>query len=152
MRRLRHITLTTAHVRDSDRSEIADAALAVVGELLDAALLTAPDAVPIPATDCALRVTSAGRCLVATVHGPDGAPIVTLGVATHSRCGARLWRELHETATGPIATSPDECPAEPWCAVRLEPGVVQHMSAMQWAGDFERCIAWAAVLRRETIA
>jgi hypothetical protein len=45
-----------------------------------------------------------------------------------------------------------ECPVEPWCAVRIEPGALLHMGAMEWAGDLERCLAWAAVLRRETIA
>jgi hypothetical protein len=152
VRRLRHITLSTGHVRDSDRSEIADEALSVCADLLVAAMIVAPESVPIPATDCTLRVTGAGRCLVATVYGPSGAAIVTMGVATHSRCGARLWRSLHDSATGALATDDWECPAEPWCAVRLEPGALLHMGAMEWAGDLERCLAWAAVLRRETIA
>lgn len=154
MRHLRHVTMTTGHVRDSDRSEIADDALSVCADLLDAAMIVAPDAVPIPAVapPCALRVSGSGRCLVATVHGPDDAPILTIGVATHSRCGARLWRSLHETALGALATDDTPCPPEPWCAARLEPGAVLHPMAMAWLGDFERCLAWAAVLRRETIS
>lgn len=90
-----------------------------------------------------------GRCFVATVYGAADIPIVTIGIATHSRCGAETWRALHKSATATVvATSIDRCPPEPWCAARLEIGAAYHAAAMEWLGDFERCMAWAFVRRQ----
>lgn len=72
-----------------------------------------------------------------TVHN------VTFAVADHARCGAQLWQMLIETAAVPCAVGLKR-PETPWCAVRLEPGLVicQQLEA-EALGDLERCIAWA---------
>lgn len=149
-RALRHVTLATGHTRDCTRSEVDDAAVAVCSRLLDEARAGGRPAVP-GTPDLRLRVTREGRCLLATVETPDGAPVVTYGVATHSRCGAQLWRLLHRadpSIYGSLATDPDRAPAETWLAVRIEPGVAflaDLRDTMLLLADFGRCLAWAAL-------
>lgn len=156
---VRHVTLTTGHVRDSERSEIADDALVVCADLLDAALIASPGMVPIPAVEppCRLRVSAEGRVMLATVHGPDTSidgrdlaapPIVTFGVALHSRGAAMLWRLLHDDTSTVLATDRERVPSAPWIATRVEVGAMLYPDALHWLGDFERCLAWAALARR----
>lgn len=150
-RYIRHVTLTTGHVRESWRHEISDEALAACRRLLTEMTATEGAIAQIPGVgDYCLSGTAAGACLVATIW--SGAPsvcIATIGVAAQSRCGARLWRELHRWGQTPVVTDPAHCPAEPWVAVALEAGLAQHGEAAQWLGDFERCLAWAWVEGRE---
>lgn len=145
---LHHLTLDTGHARRSWRHEIAPDALAGSRQLLQRALDAggAPggsDAVPLPVPPLgrySLTATGAGRCLVVTVHAADGGqlePLATFGVATHSRCGASLWRRLRQG-------EPDTpTPPEPWCAARLQRGLMRDLAAAEWLGDLERCMAWA---------
>jgi hypothetical protein len=155
-RYLRHVTLTTGHVRDSRRDEVHDDVIAALVPLLDRALTG--EHVPIPgATACTLTGGVHGRCVALTVWGPpvDGhaVPIVTIGVATHSRCGAHLWRSLHARSSihTPVVTLVDQVPPEPWCAALLEPGSLIYPEAMGWLGDLERCLAWAWLERYEAM-
>lgn len=80
--------------------------------------------------------------MVATVWHND-APLVTLGVAVHSRDGAQLWRTLHKQAELPVETSIDSCPTEPWAAVLLHAELAFYPDTADWLVDFERCLAWA---------
>lgn len=145
-RALYHVTLTTGHVRRSTRDEISPPALDHCRALL--ARVLAPDAPPqviLPALgDYTLGGRASGRCLVAIVRAPhEHDPLATIGVATHSRCGARLWRELHTWGQTLVVTDPDRCPPEPWLAVTLDSRAVAHPEAMDWLGDFERSLGWA---------
>lgn len=111
-----HVTLTTGHVRDSYQSEISEEAPAVCRRLLaEMQEACEGEMVRIPGVwDYFLSGQAAGACLVATVW--SGAPsvcIATIGVAAHSRCGARLWRELHRWGETPVVTDPEHCPPEP---------------------------------------
>lgn len=145
-----HVTLTTGHRRRSLRSEVRDEVLAVLRPLLERALAGEYVAVPGVGTGYTMRGARYGRCCTVTVYAPQGetarpqpVPVLTIGVAGHSRCGARLWRSLHESAAiVPTVTSPDQTPPEPWVADRLEIGAVQHLEAMHWTGDWSRCMAW----------
>lgn len=152
-RHLAHITLTTGHSRRSWRREVGDDTIALLQPLLADVLAGRQVAVPGDVGDYTLSASGAGRCLIATVWGPPVAeaggarpPVVTLGVAGHSRCGATLWRLLHDSPRPP-AVMPEmaitRCPPEPWCAVRIEVGAALCPDAMAWLGDFERCLAWA---------
>lgn len=149
-RYLQHVTLDTGHVRRSPRSEVEAETIPAVSRLLSLAL--AGDEAWIPAVEprCRLTAAASGRCLVATVWGPDAGeqrvPLATLGVAGRSTCGSRLWRRLHDgrPAEMPaLKTDAARVPPEPWCAVRLEPGLALHPEAAEWLGDLERCLAWA---------
>jgi hypothetical protein len=141
MRFIRHITLTTGHTRDSFAGEISPEAIEVCTALIDQMIVGKRP--PIPGFQ-SFRISgvSYGRCFVATVWSGNE-PIVTIGIANHSRCGAETWRALHKSAALPCATQSDEYPQAPWCAARLEPHCMFYPDAMNWLGDFERCLAWA---------
>lgn len=148
---IEHITLDTGHTRRSLRAEVADEAISACRELIER--IRAGQEAAIPGTTAMLTGTAEGRCMIATVwHSADRSPLVTIGVAQHSRCGARLWRLLHAEAARPagmrpLATAGRPCPAEPWVAARLEIGLALHATEAEWLGDFERCLGWAWLQR-----
>lgn len=146
---IHHVTLNTGHVRNSPRTEVADEIYNIVQPLLSAAIAGERPTIPAVEPACTLTAAAQDRCLIATVWGPDmdgrRVPIVTIGVASHSRCGAQLWPLLHERVSVPVVSSPTEVPPEPWCAVRIDIGFGFYPAAAQWLGDFERCLAWAWV-------
>jgi len=148
---IRHITLTTGHVRDSYPDEVGAEALAAVGRLIDGIIAgDVAESITIPGVGAySLNGRGTGRCLVASVYadGPPSVLIATIGVAAHSRCGARLWRDLHRWGQVPVVTDPDDCPPEPWVAAALDEGLAAYPQAAEWLGDFERCLAWAWIAR-----
>jgi len=152
---IHHVTTTTGHVRRSYRDEVDADLMPRLRELLDAALAGEAD-LPVPDPDRSasyrLRATGQGRCMVATTYVVYGAPrsksrmrvpLVTFCVAGHSRCGAALWRQLHQGPTAP------PCPPEPWCAAQLLDSIAIAPAAAHWIADLERCIAWAWLDRLE---
>lgn len=148
MRYVEHVTLATGHTRRSPRSEVADGVVQAMAFGLRRAVTG--DRIDVPYVDdppCTMTATGEGRCLIATVWGPEyegqPVPLVTIGVATHARCGGPAWRLLHDHALLPSQTDRDRQPPVPWCAARLEPGVALHPSVAGWIGDYERCLAWA---------
>lgn len=154
-RYLRHITLTTGHSRDSYRNEVSDEAVAVCADIIariTAGEISEPARIP-GVGDYYLSGRASSRCLVATVWSGQPspsltdpsvpAPICTIGVAAHSRCGHSLWRMLHTYGETPVVTDTDRCPAEPWVGVTLDAGIVAHPEAAHWLSDFERCLGWA---------
>lgn len=144
---LYHITLTTGQVRHSPRGEVSEEVVAQLRALLPRAL--AGEHVPLPAPGPGYTITGGvhGRCCAVTIWHAIAAdhhvPLLTTGIAPHSRCGTRLWQHLHDTAATPLQTRRDHVPPEPWCADRIEVGVVLDPEAMHWTGDYSRCIAWA---------
>lgn len=145
MKYIRHVTLTTGHVRDSYADEVARYALDATAEILAQALADDTATVPLPIPGHSLGAKATSQCLTATVwaDGPPSECICTIGVALHSRCGAGLWRALHRYGTTAVVTDPERCPPEPWVAAALEAPIAQHVAATEWLGDMERCIAWA---------
>lgn len=146
MRAIRHVTLTTGHVRDSLPDEVGPEARRAVGALLSSALAAADRTVPLPVPPgYSISAASGGRCLTVIVwaDGPPSVPVCTIGVAGHSRCGAALWREVHRWGVLPVVTDPARPPAEPWVAAALDEGIADHPDAAGWLGDLERCIGWA---------
>lgn len=146
-RYLHHITLTTGHARDSLPGEVSPEAIAVCQDLILQILATeGTQTVPVPGmSGYSIGGRASSKCLVATVwaDGPPSVVICTIGIAAHSRCGSRLWRELHHWGETPVVTDPERCPPEPWVAAALDAGIVQHMEASRWLGDLERCLGWA---------
>jgi len=147
---LRHVTLTTGHVRDSYADEVSSEVMAgmrhliqriCVGDTSEAVSLR--EYASVGAYSVAGRCSA--RCLVVTVYadGPPTELVCTIGVAAHSRCGATLWRNLHQWGQVPVRTDPTQCPPEPWVAAALDEAAASHPDAMAWLGDFERCLAWA---------
>lgn len=149
---LHHVTLNTAHSRKSYRHEVADDVVRACAELIERAIASPREYIEIPATNCSMTATAEGRSLIATVWGPVTVarnapamrpPLVTLGVAEHSRSGAKLWRMLHQAREASVQTSPDNPPPEPWVAARMEVGISLMPEHAEWIADFERCVGWA---------
>lgn len=149
-RYIRHVTLTTGHVRDSWRHEISDEALRACQSLITQITAAEGALAKIPGVgEYWLSGVASGGCLVCTVwSGPPSVVISTIGVAAHSRCGSRLWHELHRWGETPVVTDPERCPPEPWVAAALDRGIAHHLEAARWLGDFERCLAWAWIESR----
>jgi hypothetical protein len=143
MRFIRHITITTGNSRDSFAGEVSQEALDACRHIVTHLSKTRQPVPGLP--DYEINGARWGRSMVATIWRGD-APLVTLGVAVHSRDGAQLWRTLHTQAELPVETSPDNCPPEPWVAVLLHVGLALYPDAADWLGDFERCLAWAFYL------
>ena len=155
---INHLTLTTAHNARTSRADVADEVLAVVAPWL-AGIINSGALHPLPVQALshlsALASTDAGS-LVVTVFAPAGpflpgavsrgkdTPLVTFGVAQRSRHGADLWPKLI-AAFGAKANL--QKPAEPWLAVALRDGLMQHIDVIPLLGDFERCCAWAWITR-----
>lgn len=165
-RYIRRITLTTGHVRDSYRTEVGPGIVEALRPLIERALTG--EHVQIPGVQPVHTITGGahGRCVSLTVWAPPlsplafpaardvadrPVPIVEIGIAPHSRCGAVLWRSLHEMGErfgGGVATDPERCPPEPWVAALLYGPLAEiYLDSMEWLGDFERCLAWAWVER-----
>lgn len=128
---IRHITMTTGHARDSLPGEVAAPVRAALRPLIRRALTGEHAPVPgnLEPPGCTLTGGAAGRCISLTVWGPPlspaafpGAPdshvpIVEVGIATHSRCGATLWHRLHDLAGRlgiTVATDRDRCLGWAW--------------------------------------
>lgn len=146
-RYIRHVTLTTGHARDCYRSEVTDDAIALCAGLIAtfaAGKVSEPVAIP-RVGPYSISGRGGGKCMVASVwsNGPPSELVVSIGVAEHERCGATIWRTLHQVSQLPPATDVERQPRAPWCGVLLEPAIMHHMDAMEWLGDFERCLAWA---------
>lgn len=159
---IHHVTLATGHSRRSLRAECDTEVLALLGTWMGEALL--PDdpskapPVPLPVPELAAYsahiLTSAGG-LVVTVYGPDRQleppasperiPLVTFAVARKPRHAAKLWTIL--LRTGIAAPTPTVMPGTPWVAVVQYPTLVSCPTAVEWLGDFTRCVAWAWIER-----
>jgi hypothetical protein len=114
MRYLRYMQVSSGVTIDYSRDSFGGRALASVRPHLLVAMAS-DDPVPIPGLDgFGIIATDGGRCLSASICSADGTAIVNFGVALHSRCGAALWRDLHDSVALPCES--DQPPA-PWCAV-----------------------------------
>jgi len=139
---LNHITLTTGHTRRSYRSEVADDVICKLRPMVLALRQGQRADLPIP--DYWINGPSMGHaCIVLTVWHSDGSKVATIALATRSRCGAQVWRAMHEMLSDKIATHPGDVPASPWLATRLHVGSSLHSDCLDWIGDFHRCLAWA---------
>jgi len=144
---LEHVTLTTGHSRRSYLDEVSDEALALCRRLIEHLRSGDPAArVPILRTPYVLTgYARTGRCLTVTIAADE--PVVLMAVGVHSKCGARVWREIHQYADEwelPYVTDRDRPPPEPWCAALLDSAAArQPAEGLMALGDFERCLAWA---------
>lgn len=147
---IEHITINTGHSRKSARPEDPDGISACAASL---AVCLSGDGVkahlaadlPKPMSEYRMSAITEDGFLIATVwHGKD--LICTIGVAARDDdASADLWAMLHVYAASGIelATDPARPPRAPWCAARIEEGIVRHKDAAQWLGDYERHLAFA---------
>ncbi len=146
---INHVTLGTAHVMRSERSDVGDDVLAAVAPWLAAAANSGRQH-PLPGrADYAAAVFLQDGGLVVTVYSNatdigSRSPLVTFGVAQRSRHGEQLWALLVANF-GAHASA--RRPGEPWCAAALHPELARNLDAADWLADFERCVAWAWITR-----
>lgn len=150
-RYLAHVTLTTGDIRQSPRSEVGEGVTILLRPLLNQALQGKHAAV---SGQPGYTITGGvhGRCCMVTLWRLSAAgprmPVLHIGIAGHSRCGAELWRTLHEMAGDrlTVVTNPAKPPVTPWCADLLDIGI--SLEAATWTGDFSRCVAWTWIEMR----
>lgn len=134
---LNHYTLNSDHNRVSPRTEVA----AHVIDALTPLLVPGRHAIEqVPGYDA---MVTAGDGLMCTVFRGE-LPLVTFGVADTQPAANEIWGPLCEIyATLPGAKARTQPPL-PWCAVVIAGALlpVEH-AALEWLGDFERCVAWA---------
>jgi hypothetical protein len=136
---LKHITLNSGHVRDSPRSEVAD-------EVLDAVrlLVVKTGSFDVPGQPgWRTNLTLDQGAAVFDVR-QGNAPIVMCAVAWSTKNAEEVWAVLARMATQFGTPKPPSMPAAvPWIGVLLLPTAVGAQEAMDWLGDYERCLAWA---------
>lgn len=152
---LRHVTANTGHVRRSPRSEVDPAVFRTVGPLL-----THTDgrhqALPAPLSAWRLSATSQDDALIATLwvrHSGSDVPALTFAVAGDAAAAGLAWSALADHAAQMRVENRAERPATPWVVTVLLPTLgtlpeAMVRDGMAWAADFQRCVAWAWLLRR----
>lgn len=142
---IKHITLQTAHIRNCEKKEVSEEALAYCDSLIEQCLLNPQAKKPIAVDGYSVTMSSTYSALVVTVwYGTQNPlPIVTFSCVTKSRNSLKIWRELHRYATLPTQTQEHNPPQTPYLAVSLHATAIDYSDAINWLGDFERCVAWA---------
>lgn len=145
---LEHINLTTGHSRRSYADEVSEAALIACRDLLLRMNGDPAELLPITNTGYSLSgYTKTSRCLTVSIVREPAKPIVLMAVAGHSRCGAKVWRELHDYADEwrlPYVTDRNRPAPEPWCAALLDAAAAtEPPDGLMMLGNLERYLAWA---------
>jgi len=156
-----HITLGTGHSCMQPREVVATAVAATLSQVIAEGLANGGwTDLKRFGDDCALHISVSGSALLAELYLPCKNPLATkpairIGVSAGPSAGADTWKHLrtHAPGVGPGVLS--KPPAEPWIGVvvNLSPELVgfdikqlvAYAAMMQWAGDFERCLAWGFV-------
>ena len=141
---LHHITLSTGHTRRSPRAEVSDDTIKALQPWLQAAIEhkhSYPLPGPLGALDgFAAQVSVDHGALLCTLSKHASGPLITFGVAAKSRQSGELWAMMCAQFGAADALV---APGTPWCAVALHPAFMAQVGMSEWAGDFERCTAWA---------
>ncbi|WP_210281593.1 hypothetical protein [Pseudochelatococcus contaminans] len=141
---LQKISLATGEITVISRDTVSDKSIDICAELLDGVLLGS-----------VLPVPGAGEYVIDGSHYRDDLkvtlwfgnttrrmPILTAGVARGPTSGLALWREMHRSASTPLATQATLPPKEPWLANRPEPGLREHPESASWTGEWLHCLGW----------
>lgn len=88
-----------------------------------------------------IEARTVGSSLLCTIYKAD-LPVTVFGVAARSLNAAKLWDLIHDDAYG-LATDAGKPPRAPWCAVRVEPGLLTDPDAASWLAGYEADIAFA---------
>jgi hypothetical protein len=147
---MQHYTLNTNHTRTSPRDEVALDVLAAMQPLLQPGKHDL-DQLNGAFAGYRLVVPVAPTGFVATLYR-GAVPLLTMGVATSDRDEEAIWPALEAlylkiTELPLLRSAGFAAPARPaslpWLAVVL---IAPHLCP-DWAGDFERCLAWAYIDR-----
>ncbi len=101
-----------------------------------------------------LQLAVSGTNLKATLwlKGRSMCPAVIMMVVTEERSGTIPWLSLCDEISRDSLQVTSVTPSHPWIGVVLnQPNqddieqVLAYLEMLQWAGDFERCLAWGFV-------
>lgn len=151
-RTLTHLTMNTGDARESARAEVADEIVAALEPLVRAGGGAVPRLPPYT-----VAITREEGAAAFTLSHSEYGPLVTCVLCGDDARADYAWKHCEKLylkivddlarAGLPMPESimqlPPQPGAAPWLAVILTgAALVIPTNAMQWAGDFERCMAW----------
>ncbi len=155
-----HITLNTGHTTLIGEGDVSGETLARVGPWLSS-LIACDGRMSLPTSSLSRYVAHAAvedGALLLTVSGPVitnagpmrglHPPLATDGIAKHSK-HTHLWALMTTGDRMPPPAPNIKMPSPPWCAAVIWPSALLFVDALEWLGDFERCVAWAWCNRSE---
>ncbi|MDR2259558.1 MAG: hypothetical protein LBE06_01205 [Azoarcus sp.] len=72
--------------------------------------------------------------------------VAVIGICTHNRTAASLWRWLRANAKNPAALPIVECPAAPWVVLRRD---ADRKDMPNWIEQWAKTAGWALMRRKE---
>lgn len=142
MKYINHITLNTGHTRNSYPNEVSKE-LYFILKRLQKELLSENGAEIIDGYRAEGKYAK-GHGLLITLYSKNKIPILT-SIVVNENDDDFLWKLLHEHSTTPLKTKATNPPKKPYIADKIEIGAIAHMDAMEWTGDFSKCIGWMYV-------
>ena len=151
-RTLTHLTMNTGDTRESARAEVADEIVAALEPLVRAGGGAVPRLPPYT-----VAITREEGAAAFTLSHPEYGPLVTCVLCGDDARADYAWKHCEKLylkivddlarAGLPMPESFMQLPPQPeqapWLAVILTgAALVIPNDAMEWAGDFERCLAW----------
>jgi len=147
-----HLTMNTGDTRESARAEVADEIVAALEPLVRAGGGAVPRLPPYT-----VAITREEGAAAFTLSHPEYGPLVTCVLCGDDARADYAWKHCEKLylkivddlarAGLPMPESIMQLPPQPeqapWLAVILTgAALVIPNDAMEWAGDFERCLAW----------
>lgn len=139
---INHVTLNTGHIRKSYPNEVSKDIYFILRRLSKEML--SENGAEIIDGYRAVAKYAEGHGLLITLYTKDNVPILTSAFVKETD-DDYIWEILHEHYPGPLATKSKNPPEKPYIADRLEIGAMLHMDALEWTGDFSRCMGWIYV-------
>lgn len=134
---INHITLNTGHIRKTYPDEVDKKLYFVLNRIFTDSF--SPEGSPL-FNGYYVKSVKSSYGILSTVFKNE-IPIITIGI-TNSDPLNFLWKELHKSAYMPLKTKIDKPVEQPYIADRLEVGAVEYLDAMEWTGDFSKCLGW----------
>ena len=138
---INHITLNTGHSRRTYPHEIDKGLYFKLKKLLRDSF--SPEGAKLDDIYYFKSSTGGGQEMITTLYGfsqEKPIPILTTGIS--AKTNGYLWGLLHGDDSFGLVTNKDALPSVPYIADRLEIGSMFLPEALQWTGDFSRCIGW----------
>lgn len=139
MEYINHVTLQTGHSRKTYPNEVNKELYFILHALYKDSLKRYVDVLD----NYIMKSTTEQMGTFITLFKKGNVPlsILTMCISKSDHFGL-AWKTLHESAMLPVKTNPNKPPKLPYIADRLEIGALQCLDAMQWTGDFSRCMRW----------
>ncbi|MEB3103112.1 hypothetical protein [Ferviditalea candida] len=142
MKYLNHITLNTGHIQKTYPGEVNKQLYLKLQRIYKESLNGEAEVLD----GYTAKSTSTDNGTLITLFRDD-APILTTAISSND--DGMIWEMIHNSAASPLYTKLSDPLPIPYIADRLEVGVVLHMDALQWTGDFSRCMGWIILAPEE---